>query len=178
MKIWHRSLGPPVAHASDRLRVAFIRRLGAVLLLGALASGCPTPETPYDKASDAARELNMAARWGRMDVAQGRTSAAAAESFSKRHAAWHDKVRIVDTELMDLKMDGPLHAVADVEISWTFSDDPTLRVTRISQKWTGSTGRWLLASERRVSGDKGLYGDKVKREEKTEDTHFPTKVIR
>jgi len=159
-------------------RVTSTRLLWAAALTGALATGCPTPDSPYEKASDAARELNMAARWGRMDVAQGRTSNKSAESFAKRHAAWHDKVRIVDTELLDLKMEGALKAVADVEISWNFVDDPTLRITRISQKWGGLTGRWLLESERRVSGDKGLFGDKVKREEKPEDTHFPTKVIR
>lgn len=145
------------------------------LLLG--LSGCPAPETPYTKANEATREMNMAARWGRMDIAIGRADPEALQDFMKRHAKWHGEIRIVDTELAGLVLTEPTKAEAEVEVSWTLDDDTTLRVTRIHQKWHNKNGKWLVYEEKRQSGSEGLFGEKVERKEKPKDSHFPTRVI-
>lgn len=154
------------------------RTLAGVAVAALLLTGCPAPQTPYDKATDAAREMNMAARWGKMDIAQGRSSSDSLIAFQKHHALWHSKIRIVDTELAGIRMVDPLHAEAEVDVEWTFDDDTTLRKTRLAQKWTAVTGRWLLEKELRVSGSEGLFGEEVERKEPRKDAHFPTRVIR
>jgi hypothetical protein len=150
-----------------------------LLLVGALVMwGCPAPQTPYDKANDAARELNNAARWGKMDLAQSRASRDSLDQFLRDHALWHNKIRVLDTELVGLRMLDPLHAEAQVDVEWVFDDETTLRMTRLTQSWTAVTGRWMLESEERVSGSEGLFGEEVERRARGEDAHFPTKTIR
>lgn len=148
---------------------------GGVLVLLALA-GC-VPPTPAQKATDAARELNMGARWGRMNEAIGRAAPKAQAEFAKRRANWHDKLRIVETELTSLNMKDAMHATVQVDVSWMFDDDPTLRVTRLTQEWSDADGKWLMVSEKKIGGDPGLFGEKVKKAEKPRDTHFPSRVI-
>lgn len=152
--------------------------LVAALVFGAAASlgGC-MPPTPAQKASEAARELNMGARWGKMDEAMGRTSRTERPRFAKRRANWHTNIRIVETELVGLNMKDGTHATVQVDVSWMFSDDPTLRVTRLTQEWSDAEGKWIMTSEKKLSGDPGLFGEKVKRAEKQKDKHFPSRVI-
>lgn len=152
--------------------------LAAALIIGAgLCLGACMPPTPAQKATEAARELNMAARWGKMDEAMGRTSPRERAGFAKRHATWHSNVRIVETELVGLNMKDGTHATVQVDVSWMFSDDPTLRVTRLTQEWSDADGKWIMTSEKKLSGDPGLFGEKVKRAEKQKDKHFPSRVI-
>lgn len=146
------------------------------LLLG--LPGCPTPETPYTKANEAAREMNMAARWGRMDIALERADPENIDDFMKRHAKWHGEIRIIDTELAGLVLVEPTKAEAEVDVSWTLDDDTNLRVTRIHQHWRSKEGKWYVYKEKRQSGAEGLFGEPVERKEKPKDTHFPTRVIR
>lgn len=150
------------------------------LLLATLlfVTGCPAPETPYTKANEAAREMNLAARWGRMDIALERADPETVQEFVKRHAKWHGEIRIVDTELAGLVLTEPTKAEAEVDVSWTLDDDTTLRVTRIHQKWHSKEGKWYVFEEKRQSGAEGLFGETVERKEKPKDTHFPTRVIR
>jgi hypothetical protein len=165
----------PISQTARAFRPSWAAALITLLLC---VAGCPAPQTPFDKASDAVRELNMSARWGKMDVAQKRTTSETLETFQKHHELWHNKIRILDTELIDLKIVDTGHAEAEVEIEWLFEDDTTLRTTRISQRWTGTTGRWLLEKEKRISGSEGLFGEEVERKAKPADTHFPVRVIR
>lgn len=142
-----------------------------------LAAGACAPPTPAQKASEAARELNMAARWGKMDEAMGRSAEADRIAFQQRRAEWHDKLRIVDTELAALDMKNATTATVQVDVSWMFADDPTLRVTRLSQEWSDASGKWTMLSEERIGGDLGLFGEEVKRLEKQRDQHFPSRTI-
>ncbi len=135
------------------------------------------PPTPAQKATDAARELNMAARWGRMNEAIGRTDPKERAGFAKRHANWHTSVRIVETELAGLNMKDATTATIQVDVSWMFSDDPTLRVTRLQQEWSDAEGKWVMLSEEKLSGDPGLFGEEVKKAERNRDKHFPSRVI-
>jgi len=149
-----------------------------VLLAAALLTGCPTPPTPKQKANEAADELNDAARWGRLDVAAGRSAPNERDAFLKRHAGWNNGLRIVDTELAGLSLDDPVHATVRVDVSWLFDDDTTLRVTRLEQKWSDAEGNWVMESEKRIGGALGLFGEKIDRGDKKKDTHFPTRTIR
>lgn len=155
------------------------RSFGAtsVLLFGLLWLTACMPPTPAQKASEAARELNMAARWGKMDEAIDRTDPKERADFSKRHALWHSKLRIVETELAGLNMKDATHATVQVDVSWMFHDDPTLRVTRLEQKWSDAEGKWVMLDERHHSGDPGLFGEDVEKAKKQKDRHFPSRVI-
>lgn len=156
--------------------VKWARALGLVAaLLGPF--GC-MPPTPAQKATEAARELNMAARWGNMPEALGRTAPKERNAWSNRHKDWHGDVRIVETELTGLNMKDATHATVHVDVSWTFSDDPTLRITRLKQEWSDAEGKWVMLSEEQVEGDIGLFGEEVKKAEKPRDKHFPSRVIR
>lgn len=145
----------------------------------ALAStaGC-VPPTPAQKATEAARDLNMAARWGRMEEAMRHSSPKERMEFAKRREGWHDEVRILETEVMELDMKDATHASVKVDVSWVFADDPTLRTTRLAQQWSDDEGRWVMVKEEQESGDVGLFGEEVKRIERNRDRHFPTKTIR
>jgi hypothetical protein len=147
------------------------------LVLATLSSVACMPPTPAQKASDAARELNMAARWGKMEEALNRTDPESRVEFSKNHEKWHGDLRIVETELAGLNMKDATHATVQVDVSWMFADDPTLRVTRLSQEWSDAKGKWVMLSEEHVSGDPGLFGEEIEKAEKTRDKHFPSRVI-
>lgn len=98
--------------------------------------------------------------------------------FAKRREGWHDEVRILETEVMELDMKDATHASVKVDVSWVFADDPTLRTTRLAQQWSDDEGRWVMVKEEQESGDVGLFGEEVKRIERNRDRHFPTKTIR
>ncbi len=166
------------------MRVSPQRRLGSRLLglaLGALvllaAAGCMGPQTPQGKADEAIREFNEATRWGRMDIALGVASSEHREQFMKNHASWHNSLRIVEAELAGLQLSDATHAKVQVDVSWTMSDDTTLRVTRLEQTWIDDEGKWTLTSEKRIAGAEGLFGEEIDRDEPKKDSHFPTRVI-
>ena len=138
--------------------------------------GCQPP-TPAQKASEAAREMNMAARWGKMDEAAALIGPKESAQFLKHRKEWHGEVRVVETELAGLDMHDATHATVQVDVSWNFADDPNLRTTRLSQEWSDAEGKWVMVDEKRVGGDTGLFGEPVKREKKAHDKHFPTRVI-
>jgi Prokaryotic membrane lipoprotein lipid attachment site len=142
-------------------------------------TGCPTPPTPLEKASEAAREMNMSARWGVMATAVSKTVPESQAEYQKTHAKWHAETRIFDTELAGVVMTDTTHALVQVDVSWTMSDNTTLRVTRIEQIWViAEKGGWMMESEKRVGGAIGLLGEDVEIAEPQKDMHFPTKTIR
>lgn len=165
----------PVFPLEQTTHSPFYQLMGA---LGVLAAtfGC-MPPTPAQKASEAARELNWDARWGKMEEAVGRSSKSYRANFLKNRKDWHDELRILDTELASLDMQDATHATVQVDVSWNFVDDPTMRTTRLEQKWSDADGKWVMLSEQRMSGDLGLFGEEVERAEKSRDTHFPSRTI-
>lgn len=144
-------------------RGPFSHLLGVVgIVVAACAfSGCQPP-TPAQKASEAAREMNMAARWGKMDDATSLTDPKHVDEFLRHRSEWHGDIRIVETELAGLNMKDAMNATVQVDVSWNFSDDPTLRTTRLSQEWSDEEGKWVMVSEERIGGDLGLFGEEVK----------------
>ena len=152
--------------------------LSLALLLPPLA-GCLAPPPASERATDAARELNVAARFGRMDIAVGLTSGSARTNFLAHRAEWGHAVRIVDVELASMSMKDGDHAEIQVDYSWTRIDEGILRTTRIAQNWEDTGGGWKLVRERRLQGDLGLFGEPqpAPSGEPHPDVQFATKTI-
>ena len=149
-------------------------------LVCAFALGaCMMPPPASEKATDAARECNLAARFGRIDVAAGRAASEARSDFIKRRAMWGGDIRVVDVELSGMSMPDSDHAVFQVDYSWMRMNEDTLRSTRVAQRWSSLKGPWALDSEKRIAGDVGLFGEHVEVLRPAQrDTQFATKVIR
>lgn len=150
----------------------------SLVLLTPLASCLAVPPAS-ERATDAARELNLAARFGRMDIALGLTSGAARKNFLAHRADWGRGVRIVDVELASMAMQDGDHAEIHVDYSWTRIDEGVLRTTRIAQHWEDTGGGWKLVREKRLQGDLGLFGEPLPAPngEPHPDVQFATKTI-
>ena len=95
--------------------------IACALLLGA----CMMPPPASEKATDAARELNIAARFGRIDIAAGRAASEERSEFIRRRAMWGGEIRVVDVELAGLTMPDSDHAVFQVDYSWMRLNEDT-----------------------------------------------------
>jgi hypothetical protein len=158
-------------------------RVVGVALSGALfVVGCLTPP-PSQRVAEVAREVNIAARFGRMDLALEHTDKGARRHFAAHRSQWGGPVRVLDLELGSLSMQDSENAVVFVDIQWSRPEESTLHATRIEQTWRGGADDhgWVLVRERRVSGDLGLFGERIVRAEPPEphdDVQFATKTIR
>jgi hypothetical protein len=148
------------------------------LSLGFVA--CVPPQSPSQTVAEVARDLNVAARFGRMDVALEHTDPKAQDEFVRRRAEWGRDVRVVDIELSRLKVESTESAEVLVDVSWMRMDEGLLRSTQVKQSWENPGGGWVLAAEERAAGDRGLLGDGVVvlRPARRGDAHFPSKTIR
>lgn len=146
-------------------------------------AGCLPSQRPAQRVMDVAREMNLGARFGQVDVALAHTSEGARPTFLQRRAQWGDRVRVLDLELSNLKMRDAENATVFVDIQWTRIDEEVLLRTRVEQTFRGSSGDagWVLVRERRIAGDVGLFGEPVPERERPSprgDVQFATKVIR
>jgi hypothetical protein len=155
------------------------RALWALCFVCASGLGaCVAPPSQAQRVTESARELNLATRFGRMDMALGRTAKGAQSSFLERRADWGKNVRILDVELSGLAMKDETHAVVQVDVEWVRSDEDTLRTTRLKQTWRDDGG-WHLVREQRLAGDLGLFGEHVEMPHAPpRDVQFEAKTIR
>lgn len=149
--------------------------LGFAILLG----GCFAPPPPAERAADAVRELNLAARFGRTELTSGLTSEHARKGFIARRKAWGKEVRVLDVELTGFDMPDRDRVRVEVDYAWTRMDEGRLRTTRVAQEWRDSGRGFRLVSEQRSGGDLGLFGEPVQVSESAprRDAQFATKVI-
>jgi hypothetical protein len=133
----------------------------AALLFSSLTAGCAMiGQSKPQRAQEAALELNLNARFGRMELAAERISPKAREQFFERRKAWGGAVRVADYDLTGLKIQGEDDAESFVKIAWYRADDNDLRITTLKQKWhADGKGDWKLTDEQRISGDLGLLGE-------------------
>jgi hypothetical protein len=142
-------------------------------------AACVMPPSASEKASDAARELNLSARFGNMDVAAKKAASETRADFLQRHALWGSQIRVVDVELAGMNMPDSDHAVFEVDYSWMRTNESTMRSTRVRQEWSSLKGGWSLDSEKRAAGDVGLFGEHVDVLRPAQrNVQFATKVIR
>jgi hypothetical protein len=134
--------------------------LASVLVL----AGCPAMhQAPPARAQEAATELNLNAKFGRMELAAERVSPKARDTFFEHRKSWGGKIRVADYELQGLKMQGETDADVFVRVSWFRIDEGDLRGTTVRQKWHDFKGDWKLIEETRSEGDVGLLGEPIER---------------
>src|SRR5262245_39923819 len=92
------------------------------LLVGGMAA-CIGNLTSVQRAQDAANDFRTATRFGRMDVALERVSQEEREQFLRRHAAWGTSVRIVDCEILGVRLIRKDHAEVMTSVSWHRVDE-------------------------------------------------------
>jgi hypothetical protein len=148
------------------------------VLIGGSTAACLAPAPAAERATDAARELNVAARFGRMDVALSRTTGSVRENFIRRRSEWGREIRVVDVELAGMSLPDSEHAIVEVDYAWMRMSEGILRTTRVAQHWRDGGGGWRLEREQRAAGDLGLFGEAVQVEKPPRrDVQFATKVI-
>ncbi len=129
--------------------------VAAVLCLG--TSGCAPSSS--QRLAESANNLNVAARFGRMDMAAELVTPKAYDVFTKHHAAWGANIRLVDVDIHAMHSIDSNNADVTVAVSWQMPNDTTLRLTELKQRWHDTRGTWKLVSEERLAGDYGLFGD-------------------
>lgn len=111
---------------------------------------------------EAATELNVNARFGRMEMAAEHVAPTAKEQFFERRKAWGNRVRVADYEVAGMRlMKGEDDAEMIVKIAWYKVDEGDLRQTTVRQKWHDFKGSWKLTEETRIDGDVGLLGERI-----------------
>ncbi|HET9932139.1 MAG TPA: hypothetical protein VFQ35_15655 [Polyangiaceae bacterium] len=148
--------------------------------LALAATACLAPPAASERATDAARSLNVAARFGRMDVALGLTSDAVRKTFLEHRASWGKDLRVLDVELVGFEMAASDRAKVEVEYAWSRLNESLLRSTRVTQEWRDAGGGFRLVREKRSSGDLGLFGEALPAQVEPSprrDAQFATKVI-
>lgn len=134
----------------------------AVLALSLLLPACPVShQSGPARAQEAASELNVNARFGRMELAAERVAPKARDAFFQRRRGWGGKIRIADYEMAGMKMRGDDDAEMFVRVAWYRVDEGDLRLTTLRQKWHDFKGDWKLVEEARIDGDVGLLGEPI-----------------
>lgn len=136
-----------------------LTRVALGTVLAACMAACLGGYSPTERVQEAAQNLNMAARLGRMDIALEGVSGEAREAFAKRHASWGNAIQIVDYEFQGLVMRDKENADVFLTVSWHRVDESQMRMTSILQRWKDHRGTWMLATEERSGGDVGLLGE-------------------
>ena len=99
---------------------------------------------------EAASELNINARFGRMEMAAEHVAPTAREQFFERRKAWGNRIRVADYEFAGMRIiKGEQDAEMLVRIAWYRVDDQDLHQTTLKQKWHDFKGSWKLTEEAR-----------------------------
>ena len=154
------------------------RGLSACLLTLALLNACFAPASPVQRVSDAARDLNVATRFGKMDMVVSHVDASVRADFMARRAQWGREIRLVDIDLAGVEIRDETHAIVTVNVSWVPLRDNILRSTRLSQSWEDNGHGWKLSHERRLAGDRGLFGEVIEIQDGPHpDVHLPSRSL-
>jgi len=138
-----------------------MRPLGAVVLALSLSGCALAGQSKGARMQDAAQELNLNTRFGRMELAAEHVSEKARAKFFDSRKAWGGAIRVADYELAGLSMKGEGEAETLVKIAWYRANEGDLKVTTLKQKWRDFKGDWKLTEEARIDGEHGLLGDQA-----------------
>jgi hypothetical protein len=139
------------------MRSLFLASWSTAALLGCALGQQSSPA----RAQEAATELNVNTRFGRLELAAEKVAPTARDAFMQRREAWGSTVRVADYEFAGLRMKGKEDAEMLVKIAWYRIDQGDLRVTTLKQQWHDFKGDWRLVDESRADGDVGLIGEKM-----------------
>lgn len=135
-----------------------MRSLAVALACSALL-GCLGHQSAPARAQEAATELNVNSRFGRMELAAERVAPVARDAFMQRRKAWGGDVRVADYEVAAFHMKSEADAEMLVRVAWYRMDQGDLRTTTLKQKWHDFKGDWRLVDETRAEGALGLLGE-------------------
>ena len=157
------------------MRKTLFVTLASPLLLAA----CFSQTTGVARVQEAASEMNLNTRFGRMEIAGERVSTKGRVEFARHRENWGGKVRVADAEITGMHILGKeeLEAEVTVKVAWYRADEGELRTTTLRQNWHDYKGDWKLDAEQRVDGDIGLIGEKLTIDAKSpprEHAQFPT----
>lgn len=131
------------------------------------------------RVTDAARELNLATRFGQSEIAVRHVAAAVQTDFLSRRAAWGKSIRVLDLELAGIHLADEDHASVTVDVAWSSVTDSLARSTKLTQEWQSERAGWKLVRERRLAGDLGLFGEALPELAPPHpDVHRPSRTIR
>lgn len=152
--------------------------LFAVVFVGITA--CATAASQQRRLLEQAQDLNIATRFGRIDVASQLAAPAAKATFVERRAQWGRDIRVLDAQVNHVQLNAPERAEVTVQVDWTRMNEGTLRSTWLVQTWHAkASGPWLLESEKRSQGDAGLFGELPRdlHPRPQVDRHFETRSL-
>jgi hypothetical protein len=152
----------------------------SLVALAVSLGACNAPISPGQQLLENARDMNLATRFGRMDLAAEHAAPKSKDGFLARRKLWGQNVRVVDIDVEHVELNGTDEADVRVMVSWTRMDDGLLHNTTVSQKWeSASSGKWSLQSEKREAGDTGLFGEKMQAHAggPPRDVHFATRSL-
>lgn len=170
---------PVVSSRFVALRSFTVRSVYLVASTCALLA-CNTLAAQRRTVHDEAQDLNVASRFGRLDVASQFAAPEAQTVFLERRKAWGDEIRVLDLQIDHVQVKDENSAEVILQVDWTRSTEGLLRSTRLLQSWASKNqGPWRLQSERQIHGDRGLFGEKSKAKYLTPatDTHFQTRSL-
>jgi hypothetical protein len=163
----------PAFHALV-LRSVYLAATTCVML------GCNTLAAQRRTVHDEAQDLNVASRFGRLDVASQFAAPEAQRVFLERRKGWGDEIRVLDLQIDHVQVKDQNSAEVILQIDWTRPTEGLLRSTRLQQNWASKNqGPWRLQSERQIQGDRGLFGEKATAKYLTpaKDTHFQSRSL-
>lgn len=145
----------------------------------ALMNGCFAPASPTMRVNDAAHDLNIATRFGKMELAVSHVDASVRNDFMARRSQWGREIRIIDVDLGSVEVRDETHALVTIDISWVPLRDDILRSTRVTQTWEDKGKGWKLTREVRASGDQGLFGEVLEVQDTPHpDVHLPSRTLK
>jgi len=120
------------------------------------AAGCVTPSQRREESlMRAAREYADGLRWGRYDQVTPHLAAEEAERFLAASGALGDDFAMADDEVASVRfVEAGLRADVTVDFTWYRVRQSLVRRTLVAQEWRYRDGRWTLAAQRRLSGDR------------------------
>jgi len=156
-----------------------VRMLATLLLwLTTAVTGCFAPMSPVQRVSDSARDLNVATRFGKMDLVASHVDPSFRSDFMARRAQWGRDLRLVDLELAGIQVQDSTHALVLIDVSWVPLRDGILRGTRVEQRWRDDGRGWKVIGEQRQGGDTGLFGELLVPQNRPHpDVHLPSRTI-
>ncbi len=140
--------------------------------------GCFATATPMQRVTDAARDMNMATRFGQVDIAARHVDSAVQTDFLSRRAQWGKSIRVLDLELAGTNLVDSEHATVTIDVAWSSVSDSLVRSTKLTQEWQSERAGWKLVRERRLAGDIGLFGEPLPQLEPPHpDVHRPSRTL-
>ena len=124
-------------------------------------SGCAlASQSKPARAQETALELNLNARFGRMELAAEHVAPTARDAFFDKRKGWGTSIRVADYDMTGLRMlKGDEDCETTVRVAWFRAAENDLRTTTLKQKWHDFKGAWKLTDESRIDGDVGLLGE-------------------